>query len=410
MTTLSNSERQRLFRQRQREAVGDDEFRLRQNQARRARRAAAKARNAPNPEIQARTDEVKQAVGADITGLIGDIQTLLITARTQPNLLNLPEVKAEIKQKLDTVLMPVINCDTLNRQIQKQDGKASLKTIADYQNQIRILHKKMNPKVKFDCKNYEFLRDVNKVIKFIKDNYKPASQSKKINSITSILKRLKGFNKEYNEYSKINISTAQALSANIDTNQLSTAQRKQYLPWADILQAEAKITAKRDKMLYSLYTKIPPRRLEYRTLLLTQGQPKSTDVNYLVMNKGTPEKIILNNYKTAHLYKQYVIDLSRYESLQQAIKAYIKSAGIYSGDYLFRKKAENQPISQSYFSRMLQTLFNKYTGKKISVNLLRHSFITDTRKSKLSVADKKNIARQMGHSVGMADKYEKFEN
>ena len=58
---------------------------------------------------------------------------------------------------------------------------------------------------------------------------------------------------------------------------------------------------------------------------------------------------------------------------------------------------------------MLQTLFNKYTGKKISVNLLRHSFITDTRKSQLSVSDKKDIARQMGHSVGMADKYEKFE-
>ena len=420
MPSLTSTERSRLYRQRKKEQLGAEAYRKQQSEARKGFRAKARAKKATRPEVvelkaqDAKVQQIKREVGVDISGLIGDIRNLLVSAKTRPTkTLNLPKVKAEIKQRIDKALVAVNaseNCDTLNKHLQQRDGKASLKTIEDYQNQIRILHSKLYPNKAFDCSNYEFLKDADKVIAFIRKTYKSKhSQSKKINSITSIIKRIAGFEDIYKIYSKFNVSTLKEVEAIVGSNELSETQQRDYLPWTEILKVEAKITDKRDKMLYSLYTKIPPRRLEYRTLLLTQGKPKTTEGNYLVMNKGIPEQIILNKYKTAHLYKQYVIILANHKELQQAIKAYLKSAGIYSGDYLFRKKAENQPVLQSYFTRMLQTVFKKYTGKKLGVNLLRHSFITHTRKAKLNLNQKKQIARAMAHSTGMADQYEKIE-
>ena len=420
MPALTSTERSRLYRQRQKAELGEEAYKRQQSEARKRFRVQARAERDARPEVvelkaqDEKVRQIKQEVGVDISGLIGDIRNLLVSAKTQPTkTLNLPKVKEEIKQRIDKALVAVNaseNCDTLNKHLQQRDGKASLKTIEDYQNQIRILHNKLYPNKTFDCSNYDFLKDVDKVIAFIRKTYKSKhSQSKKINSITSIIRRLAGFEDVYKQYSKLNVSTLKEVEAIVGSNELSETQQKDYLPWTEILKAEAKITDKRDKMLYSLYSKIPPRRLEYRTLLLTQGQPKTTEGNYLVMKQGIPEQIILNNYKTAHLYRQYVIDLSKHESLQKSIKAYIKSAGIYSGDYLFRKKADNEPVAQSYFTRMLQTILKKYTGKKIGVNLLRHSFITHTRKGKLTLNQKRDIARAMAHSTGMADQYEKIE-
>lgn len=416
---LSSTERSRLYRQRKKEQLGAEEYKKQQAEVRKAFREQAKARREAAPEVaevkaqDAEVKQIKAETGIDISGIINDIRHLLQTAKTDPQNLNLPKVKEEIKEKVSTALVAVKageNCKTLNSRLQQQDGKASLRTIELYQNQIRILHNKLYPNKKWDCSDYTFLKDANKIVDFIRKTYKSKhTHSKKINAITSIIRRLEGFDEAYKQYSKFNVSTLKEVEAIVGTNELSETQAKDYMPWADILKVGDKISDPRDKMLYSLYTEIPPRRLEYRTLILTDQKQKSTENNYLVISKGIPITIELNHYKTARLYKQYNIDLREHKALQDAIHNYTKHRGLYAGDYLFRKIAENQPVAQSYFTKMLQTMFKKYTNNKLSVGLLRHSFITHTRKQKLTLNQKKQIARAMAHTVGMADQYEKIE-
>jgi hypothetical protein len=62
---------------------------------------------------------------------------------------------------------------------------------------------------------------------------------------------------------------------------------------------------------------------------------------------------------------------------------------------------------QSKFTEKLQKTFFKYTGKRISVNLIRASKSTYNDTIPMSLAERKQIAQQMGHSLATHMQYSK---
>ena len=72
-----------------------------------------------------------------------------------------------------------------------------------------------------------------------------------------------------------------------------------------------------------------------------------------------------------------------------------------NNDYLFGRETTDfkQAYIQSKFTEKLQKIFEQYTGKKISVDLLRASQSTYLDTQKISLAQRKQIAQNMGHSV-----------
>ena len=73
-----------------------------------------------------------------------------------------------------------------------------------------------------------------------------------------------------------------------------------------------------DNLLYTLYTAIPPRRLEYKYLKLVKGKTQayidklSKEYNYLVVDaKNKAKSLIFHKYKTAKRYRTYFIDLTK---------------------------------------------------------------------------------------------------
>jgi hypothetical protein len=64
-------------------------------------------------------------------------------------------------------------------------------------------------------------------------------------------------------------------------------------------------------------------------------------------------------------------------------------------------------ISQPHFTEKLQKTFLKYTGKKISVNLIRASKSTHLDTQAISLAERKQISQQMGHSLTTNMQYSK---
>ena len=61
-------------------------------------------------------------------------------------------------------------------------------------------------------------------------------------------------------------------------------------------------------------------------------------------------------------------------------------------------------LSSSQISRMLNKIFD---GKKISVDMLRHIYLTDLYKNVPSIRDMEKTAEDMGHSVESAMTYVK---
>ena len=105
-----------------------------------------------------------------------------------------------------------------------------------------------------------------------------------------------------------------------------------------------------DNLLYTLYTAIPPRRLEYKYLKLVKGKTQayidklSKEYNYLVVDaKNKAQSLIFHKYKTAKRYTTFVINLTepdllpylKFSLVRDAVKRFCDATKITNGELVF---------------------------------------------------------------------------
>lgn len=148
-----------------------------------------------------------------------------------------------------------------------------------------------------------------------------------------------------------------------------------------------------DYVILSLYVLIPPRRLMDYTQFKVRNINKETD-NY--MDKRT---FIFNKYKTANKYKTQQVNIP--PKLKTIVDKWSRR---HTSDYLLVDDNDKQFTAPKLTLR-LNRIFG---GRKISVNQLRHTFITDNVLKDLpALAQLDKIAKDMGHSVDEAMLYKK---
>lgn len=140
---------------------------------------------------------------------------------------------------------------------------------------------------------------------------------------------------------------------------------------------------------------IPPRRSLDWVEFKVKNFDKKVD-NYML--KG---KFYFNRYKTDKTYGLEVIDIPN--DLQILLKKYISYLPS-SQEYLF----VNNKGGKINSVKIALTL-NKVFGKNVSVNGLRHSYITEKYKNMPALKDMMLTAKQMSHSLETALEYIKHE-
>jgi hypothetical protein len=136
----------------------------------------------------------------------------------------------------------------------------------------------------------------------------------------------------------------------------------------------------------------PPRRALDYTEMKIRNYDKNID------NIFNGKEFIFNNYKTVKTYhtQSFIVP----KLLSMTLKKWTK---INPHDYLLidRKGEKLTPVT---LNQRLNKIFN---GKKVGINILRHSYLTELG---ASVSDLRSIyetAQSMGHSVEMSLKYRK---
>lgn len=151
-----------------------------------------------------------------------------------------------------------------------------------------------------------------------------------------------------------------------------------------------------DLLLVSCYSLIPPNRAEIIDLIYISDLNDNDLVNDFVYVKGNEVKFILNKEKKKH--KGITIDIEGH--LNYLIR---ESFELFPRAYLFTDFTDmTKPVNYDQIYRRFRKLF-KETGKRVSINSLRSSYLSHMNKQGMSIKDKKVVAEAMRTSRGMID-------
>jgi hypothetical protein len=285
--------------------------------------------------------------------------------------------------------------------------KFSKNTAIRHLQRINVVYRKIFKK-EFDFKNFDWLLDTVNVIKQIDIAYPlDSTRREKISAISSIIGKIQGFEEAYKHYYKKHMGLKDNLEEKVGENKLSESEKKNILPWDQILKLRSKINTTAELLLFDLYTKFPPRRNQAIQLLtivnnitLSKVKQMKNTHNYILTKNGIGTQIILNVYKTADKYGQYIMDIPK--ELGHLVKKYIREYGLSGNDPLFPTEKGGYYVSW----KRVTELFKKYAKRNIGTKLLRNSFISFQSMSKnLSINERKKLATQLGHSEALFLQY-----
>lgn len=408
----ANALRVRAFRERQKSQLGDDKYKESMRIQKQTTRTANRAKK-----------DVKVVSNSGVV----------------------PHTRKETKEQLAQYVSDgaVKNCDQLINSLDKNSlvnskyGEIKTKSLQDYLRNISLVYKYMTGKV-FDCSNFDFARYTTEVYTAIQEmpsertNQETtlSTKTKRLTAFKSILERLDGFQLEAKEYKRLQDESQKLVDKQRGSNKKTDREVTNWMDWNDIVKYKDRNWTDEDRLLYSLYTCLPPRRLEYGLLLLARHRsfPEALKMdkkyNYIVTNKhDAPIYIILNKYKTDYKYGTYVVNLKdknklplfNYSDIYKNAKKLINAEKMKHLDPFFVNTKGDMYINSnndSSFGRRVNEVF-KNTGKIISVDILRHSFITNflgkASFSTLSDNTLQMVATSLGHSSSMLLTYRKVD-
>jgi hypothetical protein len=275
--------------------------------------------------------------------------------------------------------------------------------------------------------DFEFLLDVEGVLGYFADKgFTQSTQRTKLGQIISVFEAWNAlndyeFSEVQDEYGEVLETLIMEKQHQLETRpqQASVRQSKNWVSWTDIQKIHDGLKKKMDyfglpkegmdydeRQLYDDYVILslyvadednPPLRNDYALMRVIDGEDEDDgEHNYLVNDENM--RFLLNDYKTKKTYGKQVIKVG--EKLRPILNDYLHYNNT---GFLINDKTGN-PISANVLTQRLVKIFKGETGgKKVSTQLLRHSFIThhlppEERK-------RKKLAEKMLHSPQMNIQY-----
>jgi hypothetical protein len=248
-----------------------------------------------------------------------------------------------------------------------------------------------------DVKVYDFiLNNVNLCFDFICENYTNNIGTKKyyIGLLNKILQETKHpLYFEINTKYKILCTEINEINYNNDEN-ISKEKLDKLITWDKYkfyYYGNKNKLDLQDLFMISLYLLQPPRRIKDYYLLKLNSGP-----NRIYYNENNNMFIELNDYKTHKKYGVYknIITGELKEIIDKYINEYVNEDGRFF----------NYSNSSSITNR-IKRINEIICGKKLTVNDLRHMYISNFLRNNPSTHNKKELAKKMGHSITLQSMY-----
>ena len=343
-----------------------------------------------------------------------------------------------IYKKQDDINSNIINNKLLeinNKEIiplkEKTNKILNYKTLNSYINKIIFIHKSITNKdlninlmniFNNTLNNNDFVNIINELyylndnilINFLFNKYSNYNTIKTylipFSILTSNIKYYKEDTDIYNKIANIIININKDYENKIDDNFVNNNDISKIIGnfTEKILYNKSKLLDNDyEKLIFFLYTLIPPRRLEYSNMIIKINNDKfneeiynnlDIDHNYIIINNNK-SYFIFNNYKTSEYFgkQEFDIQLNLYKYIKNYIKKYKKK----NDDYLFSLTSNKLGIE-------INRIFKKIYNENITLRWIRISYTTYIRKKNLTNNELKNISEKMAHSIVTNSRYNKI--
>jgi hypothetical protein len=192
-----------------------------------------------------------------------------------------------------------------------------------------------------------------------------------------------------------------------DNNQVSDDERAKLPTCAEIRKAmetlkKSGLNNLRDSLHYimlALSVDNPPKRRDLGALQVVSRDSSALLGNYIIVpNSAKPVRLVLQEYKTAKKYGRFEENMST--EVGDAIRDSLKD---FPRKFLFVGQ-KGMPLSDGAYGEFVQAVFKKRLHKHVTINALRHMYITEVADMK-TTAVRRELARRMNHSIGMQLEY-----
>lgn len=158
-----------------------------------------------------------------------------------------------------------------------------------------------------------------------------------------------------------------------------------------------------DFLIVALYYLQEPVRLDYAPMRFVDKAPQDTIENFCEISEDRV-RFVLNSYKTSHKYG--TLSWEAPKELEKIIREWRK---INTTGWFLVKGKTNRFMTTQELGLTIKEIFTRKLGIGATLNILRHSYRTTLHKGEPSLNSLKEIARRMGHSVVMGQRYRRID-
>ena len=268
----------------------------------------------------------------------------------------------------------------------------------------------------------KFLKNYKKIVEFL-DKF---ALSTKRNYISSILVILKGYNKKsyddvLEKYKKLLSELNDEYNKKIDSHEKSHKQKENWMPLSElkkglkifkkeIKEREIKDKAKPSKkdmeilqqyVVVALYTLHAPVRLNYANMkIINSAKDIKPNINYLLITGRNKKQFIFQEYKTSKHGGRKDIPVKK--ELNSVINMWLK----YNKSSYLLLDSKDEPMNPNALGKYITKSFS-FTGKKVTLNLLRHIYISSNIDLE-AIKKSQQMSEDMMHSQAMQEDYAKI--
>jgi integrase len=126
-------------------------------------------------------------------------------------------------------------------------------------------------------------------------------------------------------------------------------------------------------------------------------------MNWLIVNGPNKKKFVFNQTKTSKKLGSVIVKVS--PSMNKILKPWL---AVNDSKWLFptNQTRESTSMTPSAFGKLVSRFFEKTTGKKLGITMLRTIYISN-RFPQEENEERELVAKQMGHSSEQQGKYSK---